>query len=333
MHAHLELAVLDDATIRSLLAWPEVIDLIDGAFAADARGHATVLPVIGHSLNGGRYSIKTSHLRLGEGPDSLEVFGLKMGSYFPGNAERQLPTHSAAMLLGDPVTGQPAAVLAANAITEFRTAAAGAVAARHLAREDAATVALFGTGGQARAQLEALAHVRPIREVRIWSRSRENAERFAAELDLPGVAALPVLDGEAACRGADLVVAVTPAREPIVAREWIPPGAHVNAMGSDAPGKHELDPALVAGAKLVTDRRDQSMAIGELQEPSARGLMRADDVHAELGEVCAGVRPGRESAAEVTIFDSTGVSLQDTAVAGMVLRRARDEGALKTITL
>ncbi|PYE50525.1 ornithine cyclodeaminase family protein [Deinococcus yavapaiensis] len=332
-HGPVTLAVLDDATIRSLLVWPDVIELIDVTFAADARGQATVLPVVGHSLNGGRYSLKTSHLRLGNGEEMLEVFGLKMGSYFPGNVERHLPTHSAAMLLGDPRTGQPAALLAANAITEFRTAAAGAVAARRLAREDASVVALFGTGGQARAQIEALTHVRSVREVRVWSRSRERAESFVDRLNLPGVTAKVVMDGQAACHEADLVVTVTPATRAIIEREWITPGTHVNAMGSDAPGKQELDPALVASAKVVVDRRGQSVGIGELQAPVARGLMRVEDVHAELGEVCAALRPGRENDREITVFDSTGVSFQDTALAGMALRVATARQALKSVSL
>jgi len=331
-HAPLTLTVLDDATIRALLTYPEVIELIDAAFAADARGQATVLPVVGHSLNGGRYSIKTSHLRLGDGEDVLEVFGLKMGSFFPENAGRHLPTHSAAMLLGDPHTGQPSALLAANAITEFRTAAAGAVAARHLAREDASVVALFGTGAQARAQLEALRHVRPVREVRVWSRSAGKAERFVRELNLPGVTARVFPDGKAACHGADIVVTVTPAEQAIVEQGWVAPGTHVNAMGSDAPGKQELDPRLLAGSKLV-DRRVQSVTIGELQAPVARGLMRAEDVYAELGEVCAGLRPGRETPQEITVFDSTGVSFQDTALAGRVWRLAQGHQALKTVSL
>ncbi|MFC4456340.1 ornithine cyclodeaminase family protein [Deinococcus sonorensis] len=332
-HRPLNLAVLDDDAIRALLGWPDVIALIDAAFAADARGQVSVLPVVGHSLNGGRYSIKSSHLRLGAGEDTLEVFGLKMGSYFPGNLERDLPTHSAAMLLGDPHTGQPSALLAANAITEYRTAAAGAVAARHLARGDAAVVALFGTGGQARAQLEALMTVRSVREVRIWSRSFARAERFAERLDLPGVTARAVQDGQHACDGADIVVTVTPAEQAIVQRAWIAPGTHINAMGSDAPGKQELDPELVAAATLVVDRRAQSAALGELQEPLARGLMREEDVHAELGELCAGQRPGRTSDQEITVFDSTGVSLQDTALAGHVVRLARQQQGLRTVSL
>lgn len=158
----LPLTVLSDAVTRSLLTWREVIDLVQEAFTADVQGQASV-PVVGHSLHGGRFSIKNSHLNP---PGGQEVFGLKMGSYFPDNARQNRPTYSAVMLLGDPHTGQPQALLAANAITEARTAAAGAVAARFLARPDAQVVALLGTGGQALAQLQALVQVRPIREVR-----------------------------------------------------------------------------------------------------------------------------------------------------------------------
>lgn len=331
--APLTLSVLDDATIRSLLNWPEVIGLIEAAFAADARGQVSVLPVVGHSLNGGRYSIKTSHLTLNTGGDGLEVFGLKMGSYFPGNAAQGRPTHSAAMLLGNPLTGEPSALLAANALTEFRTAAAGAVAARHLARLDAGVVALFGTGGQARAQLLALQAVRPLTEVRVWSRSLDRAQAFVDMLDLPGVTVRAVAEGRAACQDAALIVTVTPAESPIVQQTWIAPGTHINAMGSDAPGKQELESALVASARLVVDRRVQSLSIGESRQPVAQGLMRPEDIGAELGEVCAGLKPGRTTPEEITMFDSTGVSFQDTALAGHLLRLARQQGLGSTVQL
>lgn len=329
----LTLTVLDDATIRSLLIWPEVIDLIEAAFAADAQGQVAVLPVVGHSLNGGRYSIKTSHLTLNSGPETLEVFGLKLGSYFPENAAQGRSTHSAAMLLGNPRTGEPSALLAANALTEFRTAAAGAVAVRHLARPDAGPVALFGTGGQARAQLMALQAVRPLTEVRVWSRSLGRAQAFMDTLDLPGVTIRAVAEGRTACEDAALVVTVTPAESPVVQRAWIAPGTHLNAMGSDAPGKQELDAALVASARLVVDRRVQSLSIGEARQPVVEGLMRPEDLAAELGEVCAGLKPGRESDEEITVFDSTGVSFQDTALAGHLLRLAQQRGLGSTVQL
>ncbi len=319
-HTSLPITVLGDDLVRSLLTYPEVIRLVRDAFTADGQGRATVLPVVGHSLNGGRYSIKTSHVRL---EANQEVFGLKMGSYFPANAERGRPTHSAVMLLGDPWTGQPCALVAANAITEARTAAAGAVAADLLARPEAGVVALFGTGGQALAQLLALREVRPIREVRIWSRRSQQAEQFAAQLAWPGITVRAVENGQVACLGADVVITVTPAEAPILQRDWIRPGTHVNAMGSDAPGKQELDPYLVASAKLVVDRCSQSVTIGEMQHPLALGLMEQKNLYAELGELCTGLKPGRETPEEITVFDSTGVSFQDTAVAHYIVEQAQ----------
>ena len=325
--------VLDDATIRRLLNYPQVIGCVEEAFAADAEGLATTLPVIGHSLSGGRFNIKASHLQQRPGVSDSEVFGLKMGSYFPANAALGRPTHHAAMLLGDPLTGQPIALLAANAITEFRTAAAGAVAAKHLARPEAGVLALFGTGGQAHAQIQALQAVRPLREVRVWSRSSARADAFVQELIACGLSAQVALDGQAACAGADLVVTVTPSREPLVWRQWLAPGTHVNAVGSDAPGKQELDPALVASARLVVDRQEQSRVMGELQRPLALGLVLPDAVYDTLGEICAAIKPGRTSESEITIFDSTGVSFQDTALAGLVLRLAEAQGLGQQIML
>ncbi|WP_420596500.1 ornithine cyclodeaminase family protein [Deinococcus sp.] len=325
-HTPMSLMVLNDATIRSLLNYPHVLQCIEEAFAADALGRATTLPVIGHSLHGGRYSIKASHLQKKPGEAGPEVFGLKLGSYFPGNAAHGLSTHHAAMLLGDPLTGRPTALLAANVITEFRTAAAGAVAARHLARADAGVVALFGTGTQAYAQIQALRAVRPVREVRVWSRAPVQAAAFAQQLCGAGLSAQVMLDGQAACAGADIVVTVTPSRQPIVQQHWIAPGTHVNAMGSDAPGKQELDPALVMSARLIVDRAEQSQTIGELQRPVALGLTLPNAIYTTLGELCAQLKPGRTSKDEVTVFDSTGVSFQDTSLAGLVLQLAEEEG-------
>ncbi|WP_264778362.1 ornithine cyclodeaminase family protein [Deinococcus aetherius] len=191
-----------------------------------------------------------------------------------------------------------------------------------LARPDAGVVALFGTGGQALAQLRALREVRPLTEVRVWSRTRERAETFVAAADLPGLTLRAVPDGRSACEDAYIVLTVTPAEEPIIWRQWIAPGTPINAVGSDAPGKQELDPQLVAAAKLVVDRRTQSLTIGEMQQLVARHFLRPEHIHAELGEVCAGLKPGRESPQEVTVFDSTGVSFQDTALAGHLLRLA-----------
>ncbi|ACO48201.1 ornithine cyclodeaminase family protein [Deinococcus deserti] len=329
-HGAMPLTVLSDTVIRSLLDEREVIDIVRDAFAADGRGQAAVLPVVGHSLNGGRYSIKTSHLQLS---GHHEVFGLKMGSYYPDNVRRGLPTHSAVMLMGDPVTGQPHALLAANVITEARTAAAGAVAAQMLSRPDAQVVALFGTGGQALAQLRALQEVRSLKEVRVWSRTPERAEAFVEAADLPGLAVRAVPDGQAACEDADIVVTVTPAEEPIISRQWIRPGTHINAMGSDAPGKQELDPYLVAVAKVVVDRRAQSLTIGEMQRPVALQLVQPEDIYAELGELCAGLKPGREHSEEITVFDSTGVSFQDTALAGHLLRLAEQRCVGEVVSL
>jgi alanine dehydrogenase len=319
-----QLFVVSDEVIRQHLSLATTITLVEAAFAADATGKADVLPVVGHSLNQGRYSIKTSHLEFGspDGP-TLEVFGLKLGSYFPDNAARQLPTHSAAMLLGNPQTGQPLALLAANTLTEYRTAAGGAVAAKYLAKEAASRVALLGTGHQARAQLEALREVRPISEVSVWSRRPEAARQFVSKnADLP-LKLTAVETPQAAAQAADIIVTITPAQTFILPKAAVKSGTHINAMGCDAPGKQELEPRLVASAKVVVDNLAQSVTIGELQEPLKQNLMGLQGVYASLGELCSGQKVGRETADEITVFDSSGVSFQDTVVAGYIVELVR----------
>jgi alanine dehydrogenase len=329
----MKLLVLDDATIRKHLTLAKTIELVEAAFRADALKTATLLPVVGHSTEGGRFSIKTSHLKTEVDKRSLEVFGLKMGSYFPDNTKHALPTHSAAMLLGDPKTGQPAALLAANTITEFRTAAGGAVAATYLSREDSSTIAILGVGHQAKAQIEALQHVRKIRQVNVWGRRNEQAEALAAAFVMSGVKAQAIANAEDAVREADIIVTITPSRSAILLRDWVRNGTHVNAMGSDAPGKQELEPSLIAAAKVVVDNLQQSLTIGELQQSVQTGLMKPENVYATLGELCALLKPGRTTGEEITVFDSSGVSFQDTVVAGYLLALAKEQGWGMEVTL
>ncbi|HET6341457.1 MAG TPA: ornithine cyclodeaminase family protein, partial [Gemmatimonadota bacterium] len=218
--------------------------------------------------------------------------------------------------------GFPLAVMDSIEITIQRTAAATAVAAKWLAREDAATITICGCGAQASAQLAAVAAVRPIRRVLLYDIGRRRAENLAEEVGASGLEALPARDLRAAVGKSEVVVTCTPSTEPFLEIGDVAPGTFVAAVGADSEEKQELDARLVAASTLVVDHLEQCATIGELHHAIEAGLMTRADVHAELGQVVAGLRPGRRSADETVVFDSTGTALQDAALAGLVYERA-----------
>jgi ornithine cyclodeaminase len=256
---------------------------------------------------------------LGAMPAYLPSSGLgcKLVSLFPKNTDR--PTHQAAIVLFDPETGTPAALLDGTYITEMRTAGAAALAARLLAREDARVLAILGTGAQARSHARMFRGVRDWDEVRIAGRDPEKARRLADELDLTAAASF-----EEAVRGADVVAAATHATEPVVRAEWVAPGTHVSSVGYAVPGS-ELDPELVRSATIGVESRESSFA------PPPGGASELADVDpatvAELGELVAGARRGRTTPVEITLYKSVGVAVQDLAAAALVLAAARERGA------
>jgi alanine dehydrogenase len=262
---------------------------------------------------------------LGAMPAYLPSAGLgcKLVTLFPGNTDR--PTHQAAIMLFDPETGTPVALLDGTYITEARTAGAAALAARLLAREDAKVLAILGTGAQARAHAHAFAGVRDWTEIRIAGRDHAKAQELAAELGATAAASF-----EDAVRGADVVAATTHSPEPVVRLEWLAPGAHVSSVGAAQSGS-ELDPGIVAAATLVVETR-AALAPPPAGASELAGL-DASAVHAELGELVAGTRPGRTSPDETTLYKSVGVAVQDLAAAALVLAAARERGVGLTIEL
>ena len=262
---------------------------------------------------------------------SAGALAAKLVSLFPGNAGTSLPTHQAVVLVFDPATGQPLALLDGTTITEARTAAGSALATDLLARPDASVLAILGTGAQARAHAEAVVRVRPFREVRIAGRRPERAEELAR--DLRGELSVDVVaapDVAAACAGADVVCAATHADEPVVRRELLAPGTHVTSVGYNTAGR-EVDAATVADALVVVESRAATLApppagARDLLMAIEEGAIGPDHVHAELGELVAGTRPGRTSPEQLTLYKSVGVAVQDAAAAGLVLRAARERG-------
>ncbi|GGP82779.1 ornithine cyclodeaminase family protein [Saccharothrix coeruleofusca] len=268
--------------------------------------------VLGHgSARANRFTVKSAA--------TAEVAGLKVGSYWPGNAERGLPRHNSLVLLFDQEVGRIGAVIEAGQANAYRTAAADAVAADALARPDARALAVFGTGHQAFHECAALARVREFEVVRVVARDADRGAAFARKLAGHGLTAVPA-SAEEACRSSDVVVTATTSRAPLFDAAWIGPGTHVASMGSDARGKQELPPELLATARLFCDWPAQSREIGEFQHAPAHAEPTA------LGHVLSGRSPGRRSADEITVFDSSGIGLQDLFLA-VALLEAREHRA------
>jgi alanine dehydrogenase len=255
----------------------------------------------------------------------------KLVSVFPGNATKGLATHLGVVIVFDPDTGQPVALLDGTSITTARTAAGSALAADLLARPDARTLAILGTGVQARAHAYAMIRVRPIRRVRVAGRDAQRAASLAA--DLRAVLALDVEASDSyaeACEDADIVCAATHSPTPVIRREFLRPGVHVTSVGYNTAGR-EIDSATVADALVVVESRDAVRApppsgSNDLRMPADEGLIGPDHIHAEVGELLAGSRPGRTSADQITLYKSVGIAAQDVAAANLVLTAARAAG-------
>ncbi|MEV0638009.1 ornithine cyclodeaminase family protein [Streptomyces sp. NPDC050619] len=261
----------------------------------------------------------------------------KLVSLFPDNAGTRLPTHQALIVVFDPDTGEPTALLDGTAITAMRTAACSALSARLLAREDATVLAVLGTGVQARSHARAMCRVRPIRRIRVAGRDPAKAAALAGELSSELEAEVRAVSTYAeALDGADLAAATTHALEPVVRRPWLTPGVHVTSVGFNPAGR-EIDDATIAEALVCVESRqaalEASPASNDLLSPIRRGVITAEHIHAELGEIVAGSRPGRTSPDQITLYKSVGVAVQDAVAAALVLTAAREQSVGEDITL
>ena len=309
---------LNEQDVRAVLSPAGLIDVIESALADFSSGR--VAQPVRTAIEIGERSFFAAMPGLYRAGG---VLGAKLVTVVPANAGRGLHTHQAAIALFDPETGTLAAVLDGRYITEARTAAASAVSVRHLARPDAATLAILGSGVQAASHYEALRAVREFREVRVWSPTQEHRERFAEAR--PGTIA--ARSAEDAVRGADVVVVATSAVTPAIESEWVSNGAHAIAIGACRPTQRELDPALVARAALAVDSRAAALQeSGDVVQGIAEGRFGRDHIRGELGEIVSGGCVGRLSAAEVTLFKSLGLAVEDLAAAGLAWRRACEKG-------
>ena len=315
----------DEPALRRAVTPARAIAAVREAFRADGEGRTVVPAVINLPVPGtrGEFHVKTAWVA------GVPLIAVKVASGFYDNPALGLPTGSGLMALFDTGTGMPLGLLFDNGfLTDLRTGAAGAVAADCLARRDIETVGVIGSGVQARFQVACLREVRQFRRLVAWSIDGPGLESYCREMrEAYGLETLAAAGPEDVCRQADVLVTATPSKTPLVRAEWLHPGLHVTAVGSDTPGKQELEALCLGRAdRVVVDRRSQCARFGELSHALAAGIMRETDVWAELGEVVADLRPGRTGEAQITICDLTGVGFQDTAIAAFAWARLRENG-------
>lgn len=326
--------VLTESDARRAIGMPEAIETARIAYRAIASGEAQVPPrAVLRPESGSVGLVMPAYV------PSAGGYGVKFVSVTPGNRQRGLPVTVGAVLLVDPETGVPLALMDGTFLTALRTGAGTGAATDALARPDARTVALIGTGSQADAQLEAVLHVRPIERALVCSRSFERAESFCRRHDgRPNgegrpVRCQPVRRPEDAVRQADVVVAITDSPRPVVEGAWLRPGAHVNAVGSHDEYVHELDEGVITRAALVTvDSRPGAVLSADLAVPLRHGLIGEEQL-VEIGHVIAGDHPGRRSPEDITVFKSVGHASQDMVIAARVYGRARELGLGQSVSL
>ena len=320
--------LLTRSDVADLLDLDTCITAVEEAFRLHGEG-GTTTGVLGIHVPGGGFHIKAGTLRL-----SRPYFAAKTNANFPNNPSAGLPTIQGVIVLADAEVGTPLALLDSMEITTLRTGAASAVAARYLARADARTLGLIGCGNQGWVQLRALRRVRPLTGVRVYDRDRRRAEELARMLAPElGLTIDVASDPAAAARERDIVVTCTSARAPILDAGDVAPGTFVAAVGADNPEKQEIAPALMAASRVVVDVLDQAATMGDLHHAIAAGVMSRDAVAAELGQIVAGHRLGRQAPGDTIIFDSTGMALQDVAAAAAVYERAQAAGRGTSVQL
>lgn len=315
----MEFKVLDAKTIRELVGIEDIVAAVENVFKAYGRGEVRMPSKIYLDVSGGDFRAM---------PASVPgLAGIKWVNSHPGNPALGLPAVMATILINDPQTGRPLGLLDGTWITQARTGAAAAVATKHLARPDSETVGMIGCGGQSATMLRAIASVMKIEKLYLADKEHDRAAVLAkkfADLDAH------IVDTHLAA-AADVVCTLTPSRAPIVMADWVRPGTHINAMGADAAGKQELDPELIKSARVFVDDWAQAAHSGEINVPLKNGVI--DKVAGSICDLLAGKIEGRKTVDEITVFDSTGLAIQDMAVAKMVWEKANEMNAGVTMEL
>jgi alanine dehydrogenase len=321
--------VLSRSDITRLMAYEDYVVAVEAAFVAAENGRAVAPPAAALHVPDGSFHAKGAAL-LGEGA----VTAIKINGNFPGNpAANGLPTVQGVIYLADGQNGRPLAVMDSIEVTINRTAAATTLAARHLARPDSRIVTICGAGVQGRIQLIAIAAEARLERVHIWDAKAEAAERLAREMSPALKLDVRATTDLSVTRQSDIIVTCTSARQAFLTRDLVKPGTFISAVGADNADKQEIDPGLYAASIAVVDSLEQAVEIGDLHHALAAGAVTTGDVHATLGEILAGAKAGRRDPAAITLFDSTGMGLQDVAAAAAIYRRALANGAGTRLSL
>ncbi len=321
--------ILSQKDVATLVDVKSAIGAVEEAFAEYGLGRTRMPPKIYLDLPEffGDFRVMPSYV------GKFKLCTLKWVNAHPNNARLGLPAVMAVLIVSDPKTGFPLAIMDGTLATSLRTGAGGAVAAKYLARKNSSVVALVGCGVQARTQLVALREIFKIKEVRVWGHQKALIQKFIRALRRSGEAMAAAVSIRKCVEGADIVVTTTPSRKPIVQSQWIKDGTHLNAIGADAPGKQELDPQILKRGRVVVDDLEQASHSGEINVPVTKGIFNPKDIYATLGEVVTGKKKGRSGPHAVTVFDSTGLAIQDTAVASLIYKAALKKKIGRWITI
>ncbi len=325
-----EVIVLDDLQVASLVSFDENLRMIEQAFGDYNRGKSHAFPVVREEikLHAGIFGIKSGYL------ETQETLGFKAGGFWKNNNSKGLTSHQSVMVLFNPETGQACALVAANYVTKVRTAAIGAIGCKYLARPDSRVLAVIGSGQQGRGQLEATLTILPgIAEIRLYDINPAAAEALARDMSHLPQKIVVAAEAREAVSAADVIVTTTPSYKAVVMADWVKPGTHINAVGTDTRGKQELDPAIFARATIVVDNINQCLYLGECQHAYDAGIISQESIAAEIGEIINGTKPGRTTPEEITVFDTTGVAIQDLATAGYAVAEALKKGIGVRVTL
>lgn len=335
------LRVLSREVTEKVLKLSDVISTVEEVYRLKAMGETAVFPLVFHEFEPGvaDMDIKSGWLK------GSDIFGLKVVSWFGENVKKDLPALIGTILVMDATTGAPQGILDGSHITGIRTGAAGAIGAKLLARKDSKTLMVVGAGHVATFQVAATLTLLPdIEKVYVYDGlNQENAERFAKSMsevlaenfamtDCKAVFEA-VTDLPAATADSDIIITVTPSREPIIRKEWVKPGTHFSCIGADMSGKEEIEAEIFENARVFTDDTPQCINVGEIEIPVKKGILKAEDIAGEIGEILTGKTCGRENDEQITVFDATGTALLDLLTAKLALAKAEEQGLGETVNL
>jgi len=313
--------IINRDEIESMFTMKDAISCVENAFKIKSMAESSVKAWLFYKEHGGDLACWSTYIK------EMDISGMKAIGYNLNNKKLGLPTITAVIILHDPKTSFPVSIMDGTSITAIRTGAAGAVAAKYLARKDSKTIGIIGAGVQARTQLLGLKELFKIDDIRIYDRYIGKSKDFASNMsEKTGNKITVCSNAKDVVIESDIIVTATPSMKPIVMDYWVKPGTHINAMGADEPGKEEISPEILKRAKIVVDDRGETIRRGEINVPISKGIIKPENIHADLEEIVTGKKTGRVSNKEITLFDGAGVAIEDVAVAWAVYEQAEKKG-------